>query len=330
MPRIWCLGLALTVIFPSVYAQVDTSKPESRKMIIDERKGLNCGGIYQQTRLKIDAQLKVATKLEASVGLSPQTLANLNETATALGQKRREFCELYKVTPELNKDDYFRVYGELDKKESDLDLIFRSVAGKNTSDSLKSLQTVPPRETNAPADANAALADLRQGLSQMDLRVSNVETKIGKLAEEVDPVRQTIAAATATAEVTIASADSIDTHFADSGGYVAFFKGQNPLMVAISRDCFAIQQGGNRVLYRGVFTLDATSSIMGKPISALKESEYLQIGFKPMPPKQRVLGGRAIVTVNNTVRLEFEVPAQEMTADFVIVRNVGSVLNTIK
>src|SRR5713226_3064533 len=137
MPRIWCLALALTVMLPSAYAQVDTSKPENRKMIINERKGLNCGGIYQQTRLKIDAQLKVATKLEASAGLSPQTLANLNETATALGQKRREFCELYKVTPELNKEEYLRVYGELNQKESDLDLIFRSVADKNASDSLK-------------------------------------------------------------------------------------------------------------------------------------------------------------------------------------------------
>jgi hypothetical protein len=130
MPRTWWLTLALTIIFPPVYAQVDTSKADSRKMIINERKGLNCGGIYQQTKLKVDAQLKVA-KLDASATVGPQTLANLNETATALGQKRREFCELYKVTPELNKEDYFRVYGELDQKESDLDLIFRSVAGTN-------------------------------------------------------------------------------------------------------------------------------------------------------------------------------------------------------
>lgn len=315
-------ALAMAIV-PSAYAQVDTAKPETRKMIIEERKGLNCGGIYQQAKLKIDAQLKLATKLDATFGVSSQTLANLNETTTALGQKRREFCELYKVTPELNKEDYFRAYGELDKREADLDLIFRSVTGKDSSDNLKNLQTVAPRETNAAVDANAALVELRQGLSRMDLRVSNVETKIEALG---DPLRQTIKAATATVVVTIASSDPVNSHFMDSGGYLAFVKGQSPLMVVTSLDCFGIQQGGDRVLYRGVFTLDATSPVVGKAIVMLKEAEYLQTGFKPMKPNQRVVGGRAIVTVNDSVRWEFEVPAQEMTADFILIRDIGSAL----
>ena len=233
---------------------------------------------------------------------------------------------MYKVTPELNKEDYFRTYGELDKRESDLDLIFRTVTNKDSSDSLKNLQTVAPRQTNAPADANAALTELRQNLSQMDLRVSNVETKI----QELDPLHQTIKAATATVEVFIASGDAINTHYMDSGGYLAFAKGQDALMVVTSLDCFGIQQGGNRLLYRGVFTLDATSSIIGKPISTLKDAEYVQIGFKPMAQKQQVLQGRAIVTVNDSVRLEFQVPAQQMTQDFIVIRDIASALAILK
>jgi hypothetical protein len=101
-------------------------------------------------------------------------------------------------------------------------------------------------------------------------------------------------------------------------------------MVVTSLDCFAIQQGDDHLLYRAVLTLDATSPIIGKPVGVLKDSEYLQIGFKPMKPKQRVLAGRAVVTVNDSVRLEFEVPPQEMGADFIVVRNVASTLSILK
>jgi hypothetical protein len=45
-----------------------------------------------------------------------------------------------------------------------------------------------------------------------------------------------------------------------------------------------------------------------------------------MQPKRIVVGGRAIVTVNDSVRLEFEVPPQEMSGDFIIVRNVAPAL----
>jgi hypothetical protein len=175
-------------------------------------------------------------------------------------------------------------------------------------------------------DRQKEIAELKSEAT--DLRSQAIELK--SKAEELDPLRQTIKTATATVEVTIASADPINTHYMDSGGYLAFAKGHDAMMVVNSLDCFAVQQGGDRILYRAVSTLDATSSIIGKPISALKESEYLQIGFRPMQPKQRVVGGRAVVTVNSTVRFEFEVPAQEMTADFVIVRNLASALALLK
>lgn len=161
-----------------------------------------------------------------------------------------------------------------------------------------------------------------------DLRAETTELR--SKAEALDPLRQAIKSATATVEVVIASAEAINSHFMDSGGYLAFAKGEDALMVVNSIDCFGLQQGGDRVLFRGVFTLDATSPIIGKGIGVLKISEYLQIGFKPMKPKQHVVSGRAVVTVNNAVRLEFDIQPQDMAADFVIVRNVAQALAQLK
>jgi hypothetical protein len=155
-------------------------------------------------------------------------------------------------------------------------------------------------------------------------------TALSSKAEGLDPLRQTIKTASATVEVIIASSEAKNDHYMDSGGYLAFGKGEEALMILNSMDCFAFQQGLERVLYRGVFNLDATSPIVGKSIGILKGAEYLQIGFKPMPPKQRILGGRAVVTVNSTVRLEFDVPPQEMSSDFVLVRPIASGLATLK
>ncbi len=166
------------------------------------------------------------------------------------------------------------------------------------------------------------IAELKSEATELRSQTTELRSK----AEGLDPLRQTIKTATATVEVTIASSEARNNHYMDSGGYLAFGKGRDALMVVNSIDCFALQLGGDRVLYRAVFTLDATSPVIGKRIGVLKEAEYLQIGFKPMPPKQRVVGGRAVVTVNSGVRLEFEVPPQEMASDFVIVRNIAPAL----
>jgi len=134
-------------------------------MVLEERKNLDCAGIYKQTQLKLDAQLKLLTKLEATAAIGSQTVASLTETTTILGQKRREFCELYKVTPEFAKDDYFRVYGELDKGESDLEVVFRHVTAKEPPD---------------PRSVDSQLSEIRQG-------VTKITEQVALLAEERKP-----------------------------------------------------------------------------------------------------------------------------------------------
>ena len=189
-------GLALLVIAcPTIVhaqTQLDLTNPTVRKMLLKERKPMNCKGIYQQTRLKLEARLNLLNRLQASAGVSPEKLASLTEVTTALGQKRREFCELYKVTPELTKDDYFRVYGELDKSESDVALLFRYATGQADKSELKELQTVVPhREPGGSVDVNATLEEILQEVDSIVGRLGRTEEKVRKLEENYAPRRLT-------------------------------------------------------------------------------------------------------------------------------------------
>lgn len=181
--------LALLVLACSaiVHAQtqLDLTDPAVRKMLLKERKGLVCKGIYQQTRLKVEARLKLLNKLEASGGVNPEKLASLTEVTTALGQKRREFCELYKVTPEFTKDDYFRAWGEFDKSDSDVELLFRYATGQASENDLKGLRTVTPRhESGGSVDVNATLKEILQGVDSIVERVAKTEEKVRNLQEK--------------------------------------------------------------------------------------------------------------------------------------------------
>lgn len=119
--------------------KLDLSKIENRKQVLKERDKMDCAGIYKQSQLR----LGIVGKLSLQAG----ELAKLTEMTVGLGQKRREFCELYRATPEFNTEEYLAVYGGLDKQESDLKLIVdRAASGPAPAASPK---------TPVPADATA-------------------------------------------------------------------------------------------------------------------------------------------------------------------------------
>ncbi len=301
--------------------------PAVRKMILEERKGMNCVGIYEQTKLKLDAQFKSGNKIDASVGLSQQILATLDEVTTALGQSRRELCEFYKHDPEFTKDDYFRQVGELNKGESDAALLLQFASGKASAADLKTLQTVKPQASpTGTIDVNATLKEVTQTVDSVTTRISKAEERINAL----EATQETIATATATVEVVIATPEQINTTYADSGGYLMFMKNSQMLMGVAATTCRATPFAKDQVVFHGVFMLDATSDIVGKPTSTLKSADHLQIGFVPMKPKQHVIQGRAIVILNNAVRLEFAIPAQDMASNFILVQNIAPALSKLQ
>jgi hypothetical protein len=157
--------------------------------------------------------------------------------------------------------------------------------------------------------------------NDLSKRQSEIED-LKKKTEFVDPFKQPIRTGTATVDVVVRSSDTLNNHFMDQGGYIAFGKGNDALLLMSSIDCFAKQTGNNQVLYRGIFNLDAADKSIGKPISYLTSADYAQIGFKPMPEKSEILRGTAICTFNSTVRIELVVPPQRIPKDFIKVPDV--------
>ena len=166
---------------------------------------------------------------------------------------------------------------------------------------------------------------------ESDLQSSkHIIIDLEKRTVPVNLYKQLIRTASATVEVIISSKENVNANYMDQGGYLAFAKGQDALLVVSAITCLGKQIGSDKVLYRGVFELDATSEATRKQVIFLKDAEYLQIGFKPIPEKQQVLSGKAIVTINNNVRVEFTIPPQMMTKDFIVIPEINKYLNDFK
>ena len=137
------------------------------------------------------------------------------------------------------------------------------------------------------------------------------------------PYRELIRNATATVEVTISSSEKVNTHFLDQGGGLAFMiNDYQSILLVSAMECSGKQTGGDRVQYRGVFNLDTTSNYTKNCVYALKNTEYILVIFVPIPENSYVLEGKAIVTINNTVRIEFNIPAQQMVGNLIVIEDI--------
>ena len=152
----------------------------------------------------------------------------------------------------------------------------------------------------------------------------------GNLVEAVAPFRAPIRSASATVEVFIRTDTPYDNFYMDRGGYLAFGKGTSALLTTSATQCLGKQQGNNRALIRGVFEMDATDAAVGQPVQSLRDTEFVQIEFLPMPKNAHVLEGRAVITVNSAVRIEVSIPEQDIQEGKILVRNLSSVFQDFK
>jgi hypothetical protein len=149
-------------------------------------------------------------------------------------------------------------------------------------------------------------------------------------AELINPIAQPVRIATATVDIVAESPDDVNTTFMDSGGYLAFGKGKDVLMVLSSTQSSARQTGHNAVNWRGVLNMDARDPSIGKPVRFLRNAEYLQIGFRQLKPRSHIKSGTIAVTINGAVRLDFPVPEQEMNENRIVVPLLPEYLKTLE
>lgn len=191
-------------------------------------------------------------------------------------------------------------------------------------------------------------SELRQQISQKNSEIQRLETQLTpfktiaiekytgseqealrKLANElqelknfVDPLKKPIASATAQVEVNIKSDEQVSVRYMDAGGYLAFVKNSQSLLLTSNTQSDARQNGKGEVVYDGDFQMRADHSSVGKPIEILQTSDAIQIGFNKIPENSQVVKGKASVVINGDVRYEFEILPQQMQGDKIFIRDI--------
>lgn len=152
------------------------------------------------------------------------------------------------------------------------------------------------------------------------------QERLKKLAERIQelesPLKKIIASATAHVEVIIKSDEEASTQFMGAGGFLAFVKNRQSLLLTSSTQSQARQNGKGQVVYKGVFHMQADHSAVGKPTEILQTSDIIQIMFRKIPENSRVIDGKAAVVINGDARFEFEILPQQMRGSNIIVSNI--------
>ena len=149
-------------------------------------------------------------------------------------------------------------------------------------------------------------------------------------AELLNPAAQPIRTGTVTIDLVVESAENINADYMDRGGYFAFCRGQDALMILAATESRARQTGNGEVAWRGIFNLDVTHQSVGRPVRFLRDAEYAQIGFANLAAKSHIRRGLAVVTINSAVRLEIPIPEQQMVDDKILVQGIAQYLEGLR
>ncbi len=140
------------------------------------------------------------------------------------------------------------------------------------------------------------------------------------LKNYVNPLKKPIAFAIAEVEVTIKSDEQVSTRYMGRGGYLAFVKNRQIVLLTSHDESTARQNGKGEVVYMGNFNIQTERSInIGKPVETLKSSDVIQIRFWKIPEGSEVISGKATVIINGDMRFEFEISPQQMKDDKIFI-----------
>ncbi len=138
-----------------------------------------------------------------------------------------------------------------------------------------------------------------------------------------------IVVARAAVEVKITSDWDFNGIVANTKAYLAFVKGNKPLLMTSSIGYTASQIGNDVVVYKAKLGMDAKDSAVGNLASFLLDTEFIQIEFGNMPSDSDVLGGDVICIINNSVRLIFSIPPQKLVNNQIFIRDLSESLQVL-
>jgi hypothetical protein len=228
---------------------------------------------------------------------------------------------LFVILPQEQSAAYYNAVKDrdaLEKKNATLESNVQKQAGELEKASTK-------LDTLSLAAGVSTPGGLNEKLDQFLSDFEKTKATLKKVEERAPPpAEQAVVTAVSTVEVTISSSAAVNSNFMDQGGYLLFGKGTTPVLITSATSCTGVQTGSGSVVYRGVFSADQARIQKGQKVSALGESDYIQISFVPMPPKSIVIGGHAVIVLNNGIRLEYEIPPQQMADEKIMIPGSGA------
>ncbi len=160
-----------------------------------------------------------------------------------------------------------------------------------------------------------------------DKKIGIPETET--INETENALQKPIVAASATVEVKIKSDLDVSGIAANVKAYLVFVKEEKPLLITSSIGYTENQTGNDEVVYKAKLDMDANDSAVGNPASFLRDTDYILIKFGKMPPDSNVLGGNAICTINNSVRLKFSIPPQKIVNNRILISDLTESLRVL-
>jgi hypothetical protein len=89
-------------------------------------------------------------------------------------------------------------------------------------------------------------------------------------------------------EISVNSKEDINANFLGIRGYLAFVKGQEPLLiVSVLEDATAKQVGDNTVLYHAILSMDATSAATQQKVCFLNRQNIFKLDYHAFLKKWR-------------------------------------------
>lgn len=161
-------------------------------------------------------------------------------------------------------------------------------------------------------------------------RLQQLADKLDDLKNYVDPFKKPIASATAHVEVTIKSEEQVDTSYMSEGGYLAFVKNRQPLLLTSNTQSSARQTGKGEVVYKADLQMQDDFSDIGEPVEILQTCSLIQIMFRKIPENSDVVKGKASVVINGDMRFEFEILPQQMQNEKILIHDIKDKFLTVR
>lgn len=106
--------------------------------------------------------------------------------------------------------------------------------------------------------------------------------------------------------------------------YVTFFKGREVMLIASSPMTQSGPSAEGNITFRATLEMDEGSGALGKPLHVLRDVDRVEIAVNQMPRSGRVVDGKLICALNNSVLTEISIPSEQITPGGLIIFDMPS------